>query len=539
VRTRLGPLPPCTRPAHRPARPALYPRRYKQYANLLGGHLSAIDTIIAKVDQTLGAFDSLLSLHKEVSQRSQALSSSCEQIVAEKEAMVQLADALRAKLKFFDEFESVFQQFHAAQLSLDNEHFLPLLKRLDECIAYVSSNPQYADANSYAGKFRQLQGRALGMVKTKVQQVLRHAIQQVGDTQAWPGRPGRPAACLAWPGLLAAGCAAGRAPPPDALPPGLLQVQAAISNAQEGGGAPGASPLKRGGSGSQKLPVLAEGADVSLLYVRFRAAAEPSLKGGRRRQAAAPPTSTHTHTHTHPPPRPRRACAGACSGAGTGITALRLTPAAGAARSTAGLAGHAGPPLKHCAPDLRRPSPRPHLPTSHAQPLLPLPAGLFKELESRSQRSEYRRLLAECQAVYSQARLQLVAPFVQQRVASLAPQPVPVLMRSGYEYLLRVRGACPRRPRCPTRLRAALAARTLAPGLQRWRRHHLHLPPPTSPAQGPSGSGPLSPPRGPTHPPSPPHPPLAPARRCARWRRSCLSTSSWCARARRRRRWRS
>ena len=64
--------------------------------------------------------------------------------------------------------------------------------------------------------------------------------------------------------------------------------------------------------------------------------------------------------------------------------------------------------------------------------------GLFKELESRAQRSEYRRLLAECQAVYSQARLQLVGPFVQQRVTSLAAQPVPVLMRSGYEYLLRV-----------------------------------------------------------------------------------------------------
>ncbi len=84
----------------------------------------------------------------------------------------------------------------------------------------------------------------------------------------------------------------------------------------------------------------------------------------------------------------------------------------------------------------------------HAQmaapaPLTPAPShppGLFKELESRAQRSEYRRLLAECQSVYSQARLQLVAPFVQQRVAMLAGNDVPVLMRSGYEYLLRVGG---------------------------------------------------------------------------------------------------
>jgi hypothetical protein len=60
------------------------------------------------------------------------------------------------------------------------------------------------------------------------------------------------------------------------------QVQAAISTAgQEAGGSstPTAGGLRRAASSSQKLPVLAEGADVSLLYVRFRAAAEPSLKG--------------------------------------------------------------------------------------------------------------------------------------------------------------------------------------------------------------------------------------------------------------------
>lgn len=40
------------------------------------------------------------------------------------------------------------------QASLDNEHFLPLLRRVDDCLAYVASHPQYAESTTYATKFR-------------------------------------------------------------------------------------------------------------------------------------------------------------------------------------------------------------------------------------------------------------------------------------------------------------------------------------------------------------------------------------------------
>ncbi len=109
------------------------------------------------MDLTLEAFDALLSQHRDVVGRSRSLHASCEQLVREKEALVEFADAIRAKLRFFDEFEHVYAQFNAAQLSLDSEQFLALLRKLDDCMAYVASNPQYADAGQYSAKFRQLQ----------------------------------------------------------------------------------------------------------------------------------------------------------------------------------------------------------------------------------------------------------------------------------------------------------------------------------------------------------------------------------------------
>nr|CAN61484.1 hypothetical protein VITISV_043019 [Vitis vinifera] len=45
-------------------------------------------------------------------------------------------------------------------MNVGNENFLPLLKRLDECISYVESNPQYAESSVYLVKFRQLQVQA-------------------------------------------------------------------------------------------------------------------------------------------------------------------------------------------------------------------------------------------------------------------------------------------------------------------------------------------------------------------------------------------
>ncbi len=55
--------------------------------------------------------------------------------VSEKERLVELAEALRSKMAYFDELERVAVQFHGASLDVDSDRFLPLLQRLDDCIS--------------------------------------------------------------------------------------------------------------------------------------------------------------------------------------------------------------------------------------------------------------------------------------------------------------------------------------------------------------------------------------------------------------------
>ncbi|KAL3152568.1 hypothetical protein ABBQ32_001593 [Trebouxia sp. C0010 RCD-2024] len=217
--------------------------KYKQYAAELQGRLDRCADILSKVDAVLSYFEELQAQHHEVSNKSRTLTDSCERLVLEKERLLQFADALRSKLQYFDELEHVSAQFHSASLAVDSDSFLPHLERLDECISYVTSNPQYADASSYASKFRQLQQRAMATMRTKVAQVLQHASEQV----------------------MAA----------------LREGRASTSGMANGGSVPmaatprGATPRANGRGGY----AVAESVQQALLYVRFRTAAEAGLKG--------------------------------------------------------------------------------------------------------------------------------------------------------------------------------------------------------------------------------------------------------------------
>ena len=96
---------------------------------------SAEAALRMQVESTLHGFDSLKAQHREVAgKRRAALHESCERLVLEKERLVEFAEAVRAKLGYYDELERLAAQFHTGVMGVDSEHFLPILHRLDECI---------------------------------------------------------------------------------------------------------------------------------------------------------------------------------------------------------------------------------------------------------------------------------------------------------------------------------------------------------------------------------------------------------------------
>ncbi|KAL6585674.1 Golgi transport complex subunit 3 [Orobanche minor] len=153
--------------------------KYQHYVRTLTERIQTCDTILNQVDETLELFNELQLQHQAVVTKTKTLHDACDRLLLEKQRLIEFAESLRAKLNYFDELENVATSFHSPSMNVPHENFLPLLKRLDECISYVESNPQYAECNVYLVKFRQLQSRALGMIRSHVLSVLKSTSSQV------------------------------------------------------------------------------------------------------------------------------------------------------------------------------------------------------------------------------------------------------------------------------------------------------------------------------------------------------------------------
>lgn len=153
--------------------------KYRHYVDSLTQRIQTCDDILRQVDDTLELFNELQFQHQAVATKTKTLHDACDRLVMEKQRLIEFADALRSKLNYFDELENIAASFYSPSMSVGNQNFLPLLKRLDECISYVESNPQYAESSVYLVKFRQLQSRALSMIRSHIHSVLKNASSQV------------------------------------------------------------------------------------------------------------------------------------------------------------------------------------------------------------------------------------------------------------------------------------------------------------------------------------------------------------------------
>ncbi len=106
----------------------------------------------------------------------------CETMVAERKRMAELADALRKRLAYFEELETLTLRFGGGRGSISPTHpeFVKLLHRLDECVAYASSSTgAVADADGYLARFLELQRRAFSMVRDYTVTLLRDTATQI------------------------------------------------------------------------------------------------------------------------------------------------------------------------------------------------------------------------------------------------------------------------------------------------------------------------------------------------------------------------
>ncbi|KAK1551215.1 hypothetical protein Q3G72_032182 [Acer saccharum] len=129
--------------------------KYRHYVNTLTERILTCDDILRQVDETLDLFNQLQFQHNAVATKTKTLHDACDRLVVEKQRLIEFAEALQSKLKYFDELENVKGIVHQRISEFAKKEALPSLTR-SGCaylmqVAYTGDGDPVGEAPSATG----------------------------------------------------------------------------------------------------------------------------------------------------------------------------------------------------------------------------------------------------------------------------------------------------------------------------------------------------------------------------------------------------
>uniref|UniRef100_A0AAR2J508 Conserved oligomeric Golgi complex subunit 3 n=1 Tax=Pygocentrus nattereri TaxID=42514 RepID=A0AAR2J508_PYGNA len=152
--------------------------KYRRTRECLSCYQDQCDSILTDVSAALEHLDSLQKQYLFVSTKTGTLHEACEQLLKEQSELVDLAESIQQKLSYFNELETINTKLNSPTLSVNGEGFIPMLSKLDDCIEYVSSHPNFKDHPIYLAKFRQCLSKAMQLIRTHAVNTLHNLTSQ-------------------------------------------------------------------------------------------------------------------------------------------------------------------------------------------------------------------------------------------------------------------------------------------------------------------------------------------------------------------------
>lgn len=153
--------------------------KYRRTRDVLSGYQEQCDAILSDVNAALEHLDSLQKQYLFVSNKTGTLHEACEQLLKEQSELVDLAESIQEKLSYFNELENINTKLNSSALSVNSDGFIPMLSKLDECIEYVSSHPNFKDYPVYLSKFKQCLSKAMHLIKSHTVNTMQNLTSQL------------------------------------------------------------------------------------------------------------------------------------------------------------------------------------------------------------------------------------------------------------------------------------------------------------------------------------------------------------------------
>uniref|UniRef100_A0A8C6XNF1 Conserved oligomeric Golgi complex subunit 3 n=1 Tax=Naja naja TaxID=35670 RepID=A0A8C6XNF1_NAJNA len=153
--------------------------KYRLARAAYAGFEEQCDAILNDVNCALQHLKSLQEQYLFVSTKTGTLHEACEQLLKEQSELVDLAENIHQKLSYFIELENINTKLNSPTLSVSSESFIPMLNKLDDCVAYVSSHTNFRDCAVYLAKCNQCLSKAVHLMKAYTVNTLQNLTNQL------------------------------------------------------------------------------------------------------------------------------------------------------------------------------------------------------------------------------------------------------------------------------------------------------------------------------------------------------------------------
>ncbi|GAA5916133.1 hypothetical protein JCM5296_007314 [Sporobolomyces johnsonii] len=139
---------------------------YRQHLAELDHHLATCEAVLEGLDESRGLLSEMEANYRYVEENSRALQLACETMLDEQKHLLEVTEAIGARLEYFRELEGATKMLNLPGEDLVlQEDFLNMIDRLDICLEYLKANRDFKDAEIYLIRFQQCLTRAMTLIK--------------------------------------------------------------------------------------------------------------------------------------------------------------------------------------------------------------------------------------------------------------------------------------------------------------------------------------------------------------------------------------
>ncbi|CAF0746344.1 unnamed protein product [Brachionus calyciflorus] len=140
--------------------------KIEKYVNNLSKNSKKCAIISDTISEALNHLNLLLDNYSQVSQKTKSLHVACEQLLNDQTKLVNASYLLNSRLSYFTDMEAFMQKLNSPTIENNCEYIIPMLTRIDECLAYLEANPSHKESSSYTQIVLQVLRKALSIVRT-------------------------------------------------------------------------------------------------------------------------------------------------------------------------------------------------------------------------------------------------------------------------------------------------------------------------------------------------------------------------------------